>query len=312
LPDKKQWSSRKLKFLLKRQNEFSAEDFVSTPLHLNQGEPASVTRLDGPFCLTAWIPFISDYEAEYQNSAFPLYPDYLRQVGESRRPRSWYRAGIKYLFWTGNATGGILNDPNPEMMDEEALLDLANSVNFRAVLGVKNVKLYRDASGLPLYATIEHFAASGYTLFRSTLESSPDHYLMASVGQGSKVEPKIEVLKENPLAALIRVHYGFVLGKFALRCGRVLFRQGAPYARIEMRLYIIDESTRQVGITSAGSTIPSQACYEGEELLHHNIFSSTLPEIHGFMTAGNYQLSPFHLWSTDIKKVAFSVEQFQT
>jgi len=114
----------------------------------------SVSRVDDVILTNVgWIPLLFSRRK---------WPQYAKDVEPGP-----LRLLMHFLFRSGNeCLVDELSNPDPDVMDDETLLGLEASRNFRALLAVTNVNVFRDDLGIPTSAEFDVFAKVGFTPIR--------------------------------------------------------------------------------------------------------------------------------------------------
>jgi hypothetical protein len=209
-----------------------------------------------------WVPYLKD--SQMPMSAFKtLISSKTVEKGSEGVQSLKERTALYLLFLSGNPTDDPASNPNPDGLDEEGFLTLSKGENYRAMLGVKNLKINWTAKGEPISVVYDFLPVVGYTLFRAPFSSA---VLYSSLGR-TEVEtwdrgfqlPNLHVqATSNGNQVNLDLVYRFMLGKLPDWIAHKMTGNWAPWAWLKIRFRIAEN---RVSVSFTGSAIPSQSEY---------------------------------------------------
>jgi hypothetical protein len=222
---------------------------------------------------TGWVPFVND------KTQMAIDPGGGRQPNlPDDSERSFLEQTALYLlFLSGNPTDNPATNPNPETLDEQGFRRLSETNNFRALLGLKNIRVYWDENADPVSVSYEFLPVMGYTLLRL-----PGTSLVVGALQGiSEAAPaptdeiwdlgfsfpsvNAEVHSQGSAVSLT-LRYRFMLSRLPDLLGHALTGNWAPWAWFEIAI-VVAGTTELANVAFSGTAIPSQSAYaEGRRL----------------------------------------------
>jgi len=215
------------------------------------------------------------------------------------------QTALYLLFLSGNPTDNPATNPNPETLDEQGFRRLSETNNFRALLGLKNIRVSWDENLDPVSVSYEFLPVMGYTLLRL-----PGTSLVVGALQGIGETPpaqadetwdlgfslprvNAEVHVQGSVVSLT-LRYRFMLSRLPDLLGHTLTGNWAPWAWFEIGI-VVAGTTEFVNVTFSGTAIPSQSAYaegRGLEGSPYNMARAPVSELDGFMNVGRRKDAP--------------------
>jgi hypothetical protein len=250
---------------------------------------------------TGWVPFVND---KTQMSIDPGRDPPPNLPDDSDRS-FLEQAALYLLFLSGNPTDNPATNPNPETLDEQGFRRLSETNNFRALLGLKNIRVCWDENADPVSVSYEFLPVMGYTLLRL-----PGTSLVVGALQGISENPpaqtdeiwdlgfsfpsvNAEVYSQGSAVSLT-LRFRFMLSRLPDLLGHALTGNWAPWAWFEIGI-VVAGTTELASVAFSGTAIPSQSAYaEGRRLegSPYNMAQAPASELEDFMNAGRRKDAP--------------------
>lgn len=221
--------------------------------------PARISNSDN----ISWMTEIADFDIA-QIGWIPLirkrneWPSFAKEAVLGR-----HRLQLRLLFRSGNeCTRGDPANPDPDKADLNTLLRLEDSQNYRAMLSVRNIRVFRDGNLRPVQAQMDFMGKTGFTPIRLPFQESPLFY-MHGRKQGNLVDDDLDIVREETAdQTMFKLNFYFLM-RLSLRADLMnmlmtMRIKRIPWAWLGLSLEITPESAE---VKFTGSAVPNRSQY---------------------------------------------------